>query len=297
MPRLAYVNGQYLPHDHAAVSIEDRGFQFADGIYEVVAVVAGEIVDLAPHMKRLQNSLDSLGIPLPLSQTSLQLIMRQLVRRNRLNYGILYMQISRGVAPREHAYDENLRPTIVMTCRSLPVSKTIAAIQNGITVKTFSEERWARPDIKTISLLPNVLAKQAARLAGDFEAWFVDAEGHVTEGASTNAWIVTKDGCLKTRPLSNAILPGVVRGIMVDTAQNLGLSIEEDAFTVKDAKDAREAFITSTGGVIPVVAVDGTPVGNGSPGETTLKLVAAFQGHLADQTADPEATLGVLTGT
>ncbi len=239
MPRLAYVNGQYLPHDRAAVSIEDRGYQFADGIYEVVAVVAGEIVDMAPHMKRLHNSLNSLGINLPLTQTSLQLIMRQLVRRNRLNYGILYMQISRGVAAREHAYDENMRPTIVMTCRSVPVAKTIAAVNKGVTVKTLSEERWARPDIKTISLLPNVLAKQAARLAGDFEAWFVDTEGYVTEGASTNAWIVTHDGCLKTRPLSSAILPGVVRGIMVDTAQKLGLSIEEDAFTVADAKDAR----------------------------------------------------------
>ena len=296
MPRLAYVNGQYLPHDHAAVSVEDRGYQFADGIYEVVAVIAGEIVDMAPHMTRLQNSLDSLGITLPMSAKSLQLVMRQLVRRNRLTYGILYMQISRGVAPRDHAYDENLRPTIVMTCRSIPASKSIAIARDGVTVRTFSEERWARPDIKTVSLLPNVLAKQAARQAGDFEAWFVDAQGFVTEGASTNAWIVTTQGKLRTRALSKAILPGIVRGIMVEAAQDLGVALEEKAFTVAEAKAAREAFITSTGGVMPVVAVDGTPVGNGSPGETTLKLVAAYQEHLAKQTGDPEATLKVLTG-
>jgi D-alanine transaminase len=297
MPRLAYVNGQYLPHDHAAVSIEDRGFQFADGIYEVVAVVAGQIVDMAPHMTRLQNSLDSLGIRLPMTRTSLQLVMRQLVRRNHLTYGILYMQVSRGVAPRDHAYAEDLRPTLVMTCRSVPAAKAIEAAQEGVSVKTFSEERWARPDIKTISLLPNVLAKQAARQAGDYEAWFVDGDGHVTEGASTNAWIVTKKGTLVTRPLSKAILPGVVRGIILGEAKKMGLSIEEGTFTVADALDAKEAFITSTGGVMPVVAIDASPVGDAVPGEATLRLVAAYQVHLANQTKDPDATLQVLTGS
>lgn len=295
MPRLAYVNGHYVPHSDAAVSIDDRGYQFADGIYEVVAVVGGVIVDMPPHMSRLHSSLKSLDIKMPMSERALGLVMRQLIRRNKLSYGILYLQITRGVAPRDHAYAADLRPSMVMTCRSIPTRIAAGKVQGGISVRSFSEERWARPDIKSISLLPNILAKQAAREAGDFEAWFVDSEGQVTEGASTNAWMVTKDGSLITRPLSKAILPGVVRGIVFGLATELDLKIEERGFTLAEAFEAKEAFITSTGGVFPVVALDGTTIANGSPGDVTLRLVDAFNRHLAGQTTDPDATFAVLS--
>jgi len=295
MPRIAYVNGQYVPHNQAAVSIEDRGYQFSDGVYEVVAVMNGTIVDMAPHMARLKGSLASLNIDMPMSDVALDLVMRQLIRRNRLSYGILYMQITRGVAPRDHAFPVDLPPSLVMTCRSVPASVAVAKARDGVSVRTLSEDRWARPDIKSISLLPNVLAKQAAREAGDYEAWFVDADGNVTEGSSTNAWMVTKDGRLVTRPLSQAILPGVVRAIMFELAEKLGLEIEERVFSVEEALAAKEAFVTSTGGVMPVVAIDGQTVANGAPGDVTTTLVAAFRKHLANQTDDAAATLQTLS--
>lgn len=296
MPRFAYVNGRYVPHDEAGISVEDRGYQFADGVYEVVAIVGGVVADLAPHMARLQRSLASLNIAMPMSEVALGLVMRQLVSRNRLNYGIIYLQITRGVAPRDHAYSPDLPPSLVLTCRATDTALTAMRAREGVSVKSVAEERWARPNIKSISLLPNVLAKQAARESGDFEAWFVDADGLVTEGASTNAWIVAKDGSLVTRPLSNAILPGVVRGIIIEAADGLGLKINEQAFSLADALDAKEAFITSTGGVVPVVAVDGQPVANGAPGETTALLVSAYRQHLANQTDNPDLTMLKLAG-
>jgi D-alanine transaminase len=295
MPRIAYVNGQYVPHSQAAVSIEDRGYQFSDGVYEVVAVMDGTIVDMAPHMARLKTSLQSLNIDMPMSDAALGLVMRQLIRRNRLSYGILYLQITRGVAPRDHAFPVDLPPSLVMTCRSVPASVAVAKARDGVSVRTLSEERWARPDIKSISLLPNVLAKQAAREAGDYEAWFVDKDGNVTEGSSTNAWMVTKDGRLVTRPLSTAILPGVVRAIVFELAAQLGLDIEERVFSVEEALSAKEAFVTSTSGVMPVVAIDGKTVANGAPGDVTTTLIAAYRQHLANQTDDAAATLQILS--
>ena len=296
MPRIAYVNGQYVPHHAAGIAIEDRGYQFADGVYEVIAIAGGEVVDMDPHMARLKNSLAGLEINLPISEAALRMAMLRVARLNRVQFGILYLQISRGVAPRDHAWAEGLRPSLVMTCRSVPMGKMAALAEKGVSVKTMPEDRWARPDIKTISLLPNVLAKQAARSGGDYEAWFVDGDGYVTEGASTNAWIVEGDGTLVTRPLSRAILPGIARSILLEVAARDGIPVREEAFTPEQAKGAREAFITSTGGLVPVTAIDGDVVANGAPGGLSLQLAAAYQQHMADQTANPEATMRGLQG-
>ena len=217
MPRIAYVNGRYLPAREALVSIEDRGFQFSDGIYEVCEVKGGAVIDERRHLERLRRSLDALRIALPLSQRALAVIMRETIRRNRVHDGIVYVQMTRGVARRDFAFPPpGTVPSLVVTARNLDVRGNERKARQGLAVITVPESRWARPDIKSISLLPNVLAKQAARDRGAAEAWFVDREGRVTEGASSNAWIVTQDGKLVTRPADNGILRGITRTVLID---------------------------------------------------------------------------------
>ncbi|MBI1180838.1 MAG: D-amino-acid transaminase [Alphaproteobacteria bacterium] len=302
MSRVAYVNGRYLPLAQAAIHVDDRAVQFADAAYEVIAVVDGRIADWQPHLARLRRSLAELRIEGVPDAAALGVIARQTLRRNRLRYGLLYIQAGRG-APglrhpaRDSTFPKDLRPSLIMTCRPVDFRKVAARAAAGVAVATMPDERWARVDIKTVSLLPNALAKQRARDAGAFEAWMVDRDGHVTEGASTNAWIVDADGALVTRPLSTDILAGITRQVVIGLARDAAIPVRERPFTVAEALAAREAFFTSTtGGPMPVVAIDGRPVGNGAPGETTERLVHLYRRHLASFGADPEAALQALGG-
>ncbi len=277
MPRFAYVNGQYQPHQQAAVHIEDRGYQFADGVYEVVPVAQGRLVDEDLHLDRLERSLSELRIDMPMSRTCLKLVSAELMRRNRLTNGFLYMQVTRGVAPRDHKFPKHSIPALVMTTRQTKPPKQ-AAIEAGVGVIAIPDIRWRRRDIKSVSLLPNCLGKQQAFEAGAYEAWMIDDEGYVTEGTSTNAWIITKDKRLVTRPANHDILNGITRISLIRTAEDLGIVFEERPFTLEEAKEAKEAFITSSSNfVMPVVKIDETAIGNGRAGELTLQLRDGYE--------------------
>ena len=281
MSRIAYVNGRYLPLAHASVNIEDRGYQFSDGVYEVCEVRGARLVDERRHIERLQRSLSELRIAMPMAPESLGVIMREVVRRNRIHWGIVYLQITRGVARRDHAFPPpGTRPAIVVTARNLDFANAEKLAAEGVAVISVPENRWDRVDIKSVSLLPNVLAKQAAREQGAREAWFVDDKGLVTEGSSSNAWIVTRDGKLVTRQVDNAILKGITRTVVLEVLKVQGIALEERGFTVKEAQDAREAFITSASQIVlPVVRIDGRPVGNGAPGLVATALRRDFHDH------------------
>ncbi len=278
MSRIAYVNGRYLPLRDATVNIEDRGYQFSDGVYEVCEVRGGQLVDERRHIERLTRSLAELHIAMPLTPLALGVVLRETVRRNRVRWGIVYLQISRGVSRRDHAFPPpGTAPSVVVTARNLDFAKAEQLASEGVAVITVPDNRWERVDIKSVSLLPNVLAKQAAREAGAREAWFVDNQGRVTEGSSSNAWIITRDGKLVTRQADHAILRGITRTVVVDVATAQGLELEERAFTVEEAQGAREAFLTSASQiVIPVVQIDGRPVGNGAPGLVATALRRDF---------------------
>ncbi|GAB4353186.1 MAG: D-amino-acid transaminase [Oricola sp.] len=278
MSRIAYVNGRYRPHRDAMVHVEDRGYQFADGVYEVCEVARGYIIDMTRHLDRLARSLAELQMAWPVDRKALVAIMREVVRRNRVHDGLVYIQVSRGVARRDHVFPApTTKPSLVVTARSSDPQAARARASEGIGVITVPENRWERVDIKTVGLLPNVLARQKAKERGAAEAWFVDADGTVKEGAATNAWIVTDDGVLVTRPADFGILRGITRTTVMEVAARQGLKVEERAFTVEEAKRAREAFITAaTTLVMPVVRIDDTPVANGAPGSIALALRDAF---------------------
>jgi D-alanine transaminase len=270
--RIAYVNGQYVPHRAATVHIEDRGYQFSDGVYEVITVDNATLVDEGLHLKRLDRSLDELRIARPMPERALKTVIREVIRRNRVRDGIIYIQMTRGVAPRDHAFPKNATTQVVMTSRRAKLASP-QALAEGIRVITIPDLRWARCDIKSVSLLPNILGKQQAREAGAYEAWQVDRDGNVTEGTSTNAWIITGGGDVVTRAATNSILNGVTRLGIISLIEQAGLRFVERAFTVAEAKQAREAFISSaTSYVMPVVRIDDTVVGDGKPGEFARKL-------------------------
>ena len=278
MSRFAYVNGRYLPHHLAVVHVEDRGYQFADGVYEVCEVRGGRIVDECRHMARLQRSLDELRIPMPMSLRALGIVQRETIRRNRVTDGIVYLQITRGVSRRDHGFPPaGTAPGIVVMARSLDSAGNERTAVAGIAVVTMPDNRWARVDIKSISLLPNVLAKQAARERGAKEAWLVDREGRVTEGSSSNAWIVTGGGRVVTRPAETGILRGITRAVLIEALERQGLALEERAFTVAEAYEAREAFITGASQIVmPVIRIDGRMIGNGRPGPLATALRRDF---------------------
>jgi D-alanine transaminase len=281
MSRITYVNGRYLPQRAATVHVEDRGYQFSDGVYEVCEVRGGHIIDQRRHLARLKRSLAELGIAMPMSETALAIVMRECVRRNRVRGGIVYLQITRGVARRDHAFPPpGTAPSVVVTARTLDVAGNERTAAEGLAIITVPDNRWERVDIKSISLLPNVLAKQAARERGAKEAWFVDRDGHVTEGSSSNAWIVTMGGTVVTRPADNGILRGITRSVLLDVIKAQGLKLEERPFTVEEAYGAREAFLTSASQIVmPVVRIDDRPVGNGAPGSVAVALRAEFHRH------------------
>lgn len=281
MSRIAYVNGRYLPHARASVHVEDRGYQFGDGVYEVVLIHRGRLVDEDGHLDRLDRSLQEIRIAPPMARGPLRAVMREVIRRNRIEDGMIYMQVTRGVARRDHPFPKAAKPALVMTARALTPFDPAAA-RTGVEAITIPDIRWKRCDIKTIGLLPNVLGKQQAREAGAYEAWLVAEDGTVTEGTSSNAWIVTREGELVTRNLSGAILGGITRRAILDLARAAGVRFAERAFTVAEAKAAREAFVSSATSLVkPVVRLDGQSIGNGHVGEVTDRLIALYAAHMA----------------
>ncbi len=274
MSRIAYVNGQYQPHGQATVHVEDRGFQFADGVYEVWSVFGGRLADFDGHMTRLHRSLNELRIPIPMTREALTRVLNETVRRNRVREGLVYIQVTRGTARRDHPFPpDGTPPSVIVTARSLSLSRGNAAAKKGVAVVTHPDIRWGRCDIKTVGLLANVLAKQAAKERGAAEAWMVDEMGLVTEGSSTNAWIVDETGKLRTRDTQANILQGITRAAVMALIADEGLELEERAFSVDEAKRAREAFYTSASGfVMPATSIDGVRIGNGRPGPIATRL-------------------------
>lgn len=277
MSRIAYVNGRYVPHSEAHIHIDDRAHNFADGVYEVTLVVNGKMIDEEGHMVRLARSLSELDMKPPMSDRAMIHVMNQTIRRNRVKDGMVYLQINRGTAPRLHAYDNDaLEPTLVVTAKSVKLPSDPDNVQ-GVKVISQPDIRWGRVDIKTTSLLPNILAKTAAAREGAYEAWLVDRDGFVTECSSSNAWIVDKDGNLVTRPLARDILPGITRDRVIKLARELGIPVVERPFTIEEAQGAREAFLTSTTSFVkPVTQIDDATIANGHPGETSRRLLKAY---------------------
>jgi D-alanine transaminase len=278
MARIVYVNGRYLPWAEAHVHAEDRGFQFGDAVYEVCEVRAGRLIDETRHLDRLWRSMSELLITPPMARAALSRVMRETIRRNRVTDGSVYLQVSRGARPREFVFSdaEDLVPTLVCLARALNMARFAAASQ-GIAVRSMPDIRWGRCDIKTVMLLPASLAKEAAREIGGKEAWLVDEQGFVTEGASSNAWIIDSEGRLVTRKADTGILRGVTRTTLLDLIAREGLTVVERAFTIAEARRAREAFITSATSIVtPVVRIDDTPIGNGAPGLVASRLRELF---------------------
>jgi len=276
MSRIAYVNGQYVPHVNAMVHVEDRGYQFADGVYEVFAIHNGKLIGEQGHLERLDHSLSSLQIDWPMARRPFMLVVKEVVRRNHVKHGLVYIQVTRGVARRDHAFPAVCASSMVVTAKKMaPLDK--AVLSKGVSVITIPDIRWKRKDIKSVSLLPNCLGKQQAREAGAAEAWMVDEDDRITEGTSSNAWIVTKDGELVTRDVSSAILNGITRLAIIEAARAAGLTISERAFSRAEAMDAKEAFISSsTSHVKAVTLIDGQTVGNGHVGELTGRLLDLY---------------------
>ncbi|UZE46846.1 D-amino-acid transaminase [Rhodopseudomonas sp. P2A-2r] len=278
MSRIAYVNGHYQNLRDAAVNVEDRGYQFADGIYEVCEIIGGKMVDFPRHMARMQRSLRELRMAEAMPLASLKIVMQEVIRRNRISYGIVYLQISRGVAHRDHGFPSpEVKPSLVITAKSLNFAKNQAQAARGVKVITTAENRWPRVDIKTVGLLPNVLARQEARDKGAYEAWYVDADGFVTEGASCNAWIVTRDGKVVTRSAERGILSGITRAVLIEVLESLQLKLEERNFTPEEAYQAAEAFVSSASQIVmPVISIDGKTIGDGKPGAIATRLREEF---------------------
>ncbi len=285
MPRLAYVDGQIVPLATAAVGVEDRGLQFADGIYEVAAVLNGRLLDWDGHAARMAHNLEALAIAVPMSEAALLQVARRLIAANRATEALLYLQVTRGTARRDHGFPADPRPSLIMTVRPFDFTQRVGQQARGVDVVTRPDLRWGRCDLKTTGLLANVLAKQAARTVGAFEAWLVGADGTVAEGASTNAWIVTAEGTLVTPPLTHRVLPGVMRAAVIAAANAAGIAVAERDFTVAEALCAAEALITSTTvPVLPVVCIDGRAIGSGVPGPVAARLAAAIWDRIASQT-------------
>ena len=278
MTRTVYVNGHYLPYARASVHVEDRGFQFGDAVYEVIEVRDGALIDATRHLERLGRSLGEIRMRMPMAAAALAGVMRECVRRNRVVNGTVYLQVSRGARPRDFLFPPaSVRQTLVCVARSASRAASEKRAAEGIAVITLPDNRWERCDIKTVMLLPASLAKQRALAAGAREAWFVDERGLVTEGASSNAWIVDVAGRLITRPLDAAILKGVTRTTLIDVIREAGLEVVERAFSVAEAKAAREAFVTAATNVVtPVIAIDGATIGDGKPGPVSRQLRARF---------------------
>lgn len=273
MSRIAYANGAYLNHKLAAVSIDDRGYQFADGVYEVCPVTGSEIVDMELHFERLERSLAELRIPWPVARKAMAVIIREVVARNNVEHGLVYLQVTRGVAPRDHAVPDVIKPSLVVTAHGIVFDQLEKVAAKGVRVITIPDIRWQRRDIKSLALLPNVLARTEAKDQGASEAWMVDSDGMITEGSSTNAWIVTDQGEIVTRPTGNDILSGITRMNILDLAREANIPVIERPFSVTEAEQAAEAFLTSsTRFCFGVIQVNGSTIGDGTPGPITMEI-------------------------
>lgn len=281
MSRIAYVDGRYLPHGRASVHIEDRGYQFADGVYEVIAVSGGRRVDDDRHFERLERSLGELEIPMPMSRRALAVVMDEVLRLNRVREGIIYLQVTRGRARRDHAWSDATNPVLTVTARrQSPPDDSLT--RRGVKIITLRDQRWKRNDIKSVNLLANIMGKSQARAAGAYEAWLLDDDDRVTEGTSTTAWIVSAEGKIVTRPLDEAILGGVTRAALIDIAHNAGMIVEQRPFSRAEALAAREAFLTSTSAyVLAIISIDGRDIGDGSPGPVTMDLLERYRRHVS----------------
>ncbi|WP_026606319.1 D-amino-acid transaminase [Methylocapsa acidiphila] len=278
MSRIAYVNGQYVIQRDANVSIQDRGYQFGDGVYEVCEIFRGALIDEARHLDRLARSLEELRIGAPLGKGALGVVLREIIARNKVANGYVYIQVTRGAAPRDHAFPpSSVRSSLIVTARQIDPEKGEAAARKGISVVTTPDLRWKRVDIKTISLIPNCLARQAAKEGGAQEAWFIDSDGMVVEGAASNAWIIDRSGAIVTRQLDSSVLRGITRTTLIDIIAAQGLTLEERKFSLEEAFSAQEAFITgATTLVTPVVTIDGRKIGDGAPGPLAQRLRSIF---------------------
>ncbi|MDP9835900.1 D-alanine transaminase [Neorhizobium huautlense] len=271
MSRIVYLNGQWLPEDEAKVSIFDRGYTFADAIYEVTAVIGGKLLDYPGHVTRLKRSLEAIGIPMPVGENELLDLHHEIVAKNGVDEGLIYLQVSRGAEDRNFLYSEDLKPTFSMFTQAFPVLAN-PKVESGITVVSMPDGRWVNRQIKTVQLLYSSLAKMEAKKQGADDVIFVE-DGFITEASSANFHIITRAGVLVTRHLSNALLHGITRGSVLGLAGKADLQFEERAFSVEEALDAAEAFVTSaTNFVMPVVSIDGKAIGSGRPGASTLKL-------------------------
>jgi D-alanine transaminase len=271
MSRIVFLNGSFLPIEQAKVPFMDRGFMFGDGVYEGIGMLDGRLIDNDAHLERLDRSLAEIRIPNPYTRAEWTAFQEELARRNGMTEGFIYFQVTRGVAERDFFFPEDAKPTVAMFTQAKAIADAPAA-QTGIAVVTVPDLRWQRRDIKSINLLAQVLAKQAAKEAGAQEAWLVE-DGFVTEGGSSSAFIVTKEGSIVVRPLSNAILPGITRKSLLQLSKEDGITLEERRFTVEEAYDAAEAFLTSASNfVLPIVSIDGRPVADGRPGPITKRL-------------------------
>lgn len=278
MSRIAYVNGAYVPHQSATTHIEDRGYQFADGVYEVVALMGGELLDLEPHLDRLDYSLAALKIDSPMARPALRHIIGHLLEKNRLQDGMVYLQVTRGVAARNHEFPQKTAPVLVVTCRYVCQDKINHLKRDGVKVISLPDGRWSRPDIKSISLLPNILGKQQAVENGAYEAILINRDGFVTETNSTNFWIMPRQGVLQTYPVSQDILNGITRQRLMQLAAPLGIKIQEQPFTLDEALRAQEAFLSSSvSGIVPVVQINDDKIGTGQPGKIVSQLIQSYQ--------------------
>lgn len=281
MARIAYVNGRYLPLARASVNIEDRGYQFGDGIYEVFYAYRGRLIDEALHFARLERSRGEIGLPAPMGDAALRAVIHELMRRNRVETGLVYLQLTRGVARRDHAFPSPAtRPALTLTVRPKPEPPEELAGWSASAI-TLLDERWGRCDIKSVNLLPNVLAREAAKQAGALEAILFDAEGMVTEGASSSVWIVGPDNVLRTRALDHHVLPGCTRAALLEDVAAAGMAFREEGVSLEALRGAREIFITSaTSFVKPITRLNGAPVGNGAPGLVASQLYACYLARL-----------------
>lgn len=278
MSRIAYVNGQYVPHGDAAVHIEDRGYQFADGVYEVIPIVSGKMIGEKGHMDRLWRSMNELKMDAPMAPGPMKIVMREVLRLNKVETGLIYIQVTRGVAPRDHPFPVDAVPALVMTAKKTSMEAAEKKAAQGVAVITVPDIRWERCDIKSVSLLPNILAKQEAKERGAYEAFQYDQDGNITEGSSTNAWMVDQDGTLITRPATNSILAGITRAELLELLEQKNIKVELRSFTVEELRNAREVFLTSSSAYVqPVVEVDGQPIGNGQPGSISSELREIFK--------------------
>tara|TARA_B100000029_G_scaffold516680_1_gene632676 strand:- start:15761 stop:16639 length:879 start_codon:yes stop_codon:yes gene_type:complete len=279
MKNLTYLNNKFVEHSKAKISVEDRGFLFSDSIYELISVLNGELIDLKPHLNRLKSSLKKIKINYKVNQLKFQNVIKKLIKNNKIFNGYVYIQITRGVAERKHEFPLKYKPSVIIFTKNLNINNNI--YKKGIKIITIPDIRWLRRDIKTTSLLANVLSKQMAVEKNAFESWLID-DGYITEGSASNAWIIKNSNTIITHPSNTKILKGVTRDTVIKILKKNNFKIKERAFNLIEAKNAKEAFLTSsTLSVLPVVKIDNYNISNGKPGDITKKIMFLYKNYIS----------------